>query len=175
MFCPCLRSNIFRTNHPLRHLRTRSSGVLTQRSTIPVDGRVWLDGTTRLIGKHVKKHVRYVQQQDALIGALTVRETLLFAAKLGITSSSTRMKRGKRDLHQHVDTVIARLGLFEQANTKVGTPIQRGLSGGQKRRVSVGEKLVSSTGGDEDNSDIVLVLDEVTSGLDAVAAHEVRQ
>ncbi|KAK9246144.1 P-loop containing nucleoside triphosphate hydrolase protein [Lipomyces tetrasporus] len=153
--------------------KTSLLDVLTQRSTIPVEGRVWLDGTTRLIGKHVKKHVRYVQQQDALIGALTVRETLLFAAKLGITSSSARLKRNKRDLHQHVDTVIARLGLFEQANTKLGTPIQRGLSGGQKRRVSVGEKLVSSIGGHEDNSDIVLVLDEVTSGLDAVAAYEV--
>ncbi|KAK9310887.1 hypothetical protein V1524DRAFT_444153 [Lipomyces starkeyi] len=44
--------------------KTSLLDVLTQRSTIPVDGRVWLGGTTRLIGKHVKKHVRYVQQQD---------------------------------------------------------------------------------------------------------------
>ncbi|KAK9311080.1 P-loop containing nucleoside triphosphate hydrolase protein [Lipomyces starkeyi] len=148
--------------------KTSLLDVLTQRSTISFDGRVWLDGTTGRTCKHVKEHVRYVQQRDALIGALTVRETLLFAAKLGIKSSTSRM-----NLHQHVDIVIARLGLSEQANTKVGTPIQRGLSGGQKRRVSVGEKLVASIDEGEDSADLVLLLDEVTSGLDAVAAYEV--
>ncbi|KAK9243337.1 P-loop containing nucleoside triphosphate hydrolase protein [Lipomyces tetrasporus] len=153
--------------------KTSLLDILARRNTTSVDGRIWLDGITPRDGKQIRNHVRYVQQEDALIGALTVRETLLFAARLGSTSASRLTEGRSLDHYQNVDSVIARLGLSDQANTKIGTPIQRGLSGGQKRRVSVGEKLVANTGGDDSDSVVVLVLDEITSGLDAVAAYEV--
>ncbi|KAK9385170.1 P-loop containing nucleoside triphosphate hydrolase protein [Lipomyces mesembrius] len=167
------RGNMLAVLGPSGSGKTSLLDILANRSTISVDGRIWLDGTTPRDDKQIRNRVRYVQQEDALIGALTVRETLLFAARLGRTSASSPTDGGKRGLYQYVDGVISRLGLSEQANTKIGTPIQRGLSGGQKRRVSVGEKLVANIGGSDDNSCVVLVLDEITSGLDAVAAYEV--
>ncbi|KAK9321779.1 P-loop containing nucleoside triphosphate hydrolase protein [Lipomyces orientalis] len=154
--------------------KTSLLDILARRNTTTVDGRIWLDGITPRDGKQIRNHVRYVQQEDALIGALTVRETLLFASKLGSSTSASRLTQATSlDHYQNVDSVIARLGLSDQANTKIGTPIQRGLSGGQKRRVSVGEKLVANVRGDDSDSAVVLVLDEITSGLDAVAAYEV--
>ncbi|KAK9370456.1 P-loop containing nucleoside triphosphate hydrolase protein [Lipomyces kononenkoae] len=164
------RGNMLAILGPSGSGKTSLLDILANRSTLSVEGRICLDGVTRNGDKQVRNHVRYVQQEDALIGALTVRETLLFAARLGGVSGKSK---GLRNIHQHVDSVISVLGLSEQANTKVGTPIQRGISGGQKRRVSVGEKLVANIGGADGKSCDVLVLDEVTSGLDAVAAYEV--
>ncbi|KAK9342469.1 ABC-2 type transporter-domain-containing protein, partial [Lipomyces starkeyi] len=135
--------------------------VLASRTSLRVDGDVRLTGVPRT--QQLNRY-RYVQQEDALIGSLTVRETLLFAAMLGQTSSH------QDAIAWRVEDVIVRLGLSRQRDTRIGTPLQKGLSGGQKRRVSVGEKLVATCEGEER---IVLFLDEVTSGLDAVAAYEV--
>jgi ABC-type multidrug transport system ATPase subunit len=71
----------------------------------------------------------------------------------------------KREIRDRVDTIIAAFGLREQRNTIIGTPIQKGLSGGQKRRVSVASQLVTSPK--------ILFLDEPTSGLDSVASYEI--
>ena len=53
----------------------------------------------------------------------------------------------------------------EQANTIVGTPIKKGLSGGQKKRLSVASKLVTDPK--------ILFLDEPTSGLDSALSYEI--
>ena len=57
----------------------------------------------------------------------------------------------------HIDRTLVSLGLQDVANNKIGTPIQRGISGGQKRRVTIACSMVSRPR--------VLVLDEPTSGL----------
>lgn len=64
-----------------------------------------------------------------------------------------------------VDDLLEALGLRDQADTLIGTPLRRGLSGGQKRRVGVASQLITGPR--------VLFLDEPTSGLDAHAGREV--
>lgn len=66
---------------------------------------------------------------------------------------------------QRIESLIDAFGLREQANTIIGTPIKKGISGGQKRRVSVASQLLTGPK--------LLFLDEPTSGLDSAASWEV--
>ncbi|KAK4051096.1 hypothetical protein OIO90_004837 [Microbotryomycetes sp. JL221] len=102
----------------------------------------------------------YVEQDDALLGVLTVRETVKFAAKLALPRHTSTQEINKR-----VDDTLSALGLTSVANNRIGTPIQRGISGGQRRRVTLACSIVANPR--------VLVLDEPTSGLDSVAAKQV--
>ncbi len=102
----------------------------------------------------------FVEQEDSLIGSLTARETLNFAAKLGLPSSVTRAERKRR-----VEELLASFGLLRVADTIIGTAIRKGLSGGEKRRVGVASQLITCPK--------ILFLDEPTSGLDSVASFEV--
>jgi ABC-type multidrug transport system ATPase subunit len=102
----------------------------------------------------------YVEQEDSLIGSLTARETLNFAAKLGLPSSVTKAERMRR-----VNGLLSSFGLLRSAETIIGTSIRKGLSGGEKRRVSVASQLITCPK--------ILFLDEPTSGLDSVASFEV--
>jgi ABC-type multidrug transport system ATPase subunit len=103
-----------------------------------------------------------VEQDDALIGALTVRETLHFASRL---SSSGRKTGKKREVLARIEGLLDAFGLREQADALVGTPLRKGISGGQKRRLGVASQLITSPK--------VLFLDEPTSGLDSAAGWEV--
>ncbi|KAF7509405.1 hypothetical protein GJ744_008128 [Endocarpon pusillum] len=102
----------------------------------------------------------FVEQEDSLIGSLTARETLDFAAKLGLPNSVSRAERKRR-----VEELLASFGLLRVADTIIGTAIRKGLSGGEKRRVSVASQLITCPK--------ILFLDEPTSGLDSVASFEV--
>jgi len=102
----------------------------------------------------------YVEQEDALVGALTVRETLNFAARLALPASVSKLERMQR-----IEALLTAFGLAGQANNLIGTPIRKGISGGQKRRVSVAAQLITSPK--------LLFLDEPTSGLDSAASFEV--
>ena len=75
----------------------------------------------------------YVTQDEVLIGTLTVEETLMYAARLRLPVS---MSQG--DKQAIVDGVIAELGLESVRNTYIGNWHIRGISGGQRRRVSIG-------------------------------------
>lgn len=120
-------------------------------------GTVRVNGTTPP-PTTLRRLSRFVEQEDALIGSLTVRETLSFASRL-----STRLSA--RERAARVDDVLSALGLRGQAATLIGTPVRRGVSGGQKRRAGVGAQLMTCPR--------VLFLDEPTSGLDSAASLEV--
>eukprot|EP01114_Cavostelium_apophysatum_P012545 TRINITY_DN2833_c0_g1_i4.p1 TRINITY_DN2833_c0_g1~~TRINITY_DN2833_c0_g1_i4.p1 ORF type:complete len:1333 (-),score=277.19 TRINITY_DN2833_c0_g1_i4:35-4033(-) len=102
----------------------------------------------------------YVTQDDVLLAHLTVRETLTFAAMLKLPSVLS-----KQEKLAQVDSVIAELGLNHCANTQIGGEFIRGVSGGERRRVSIGIQLLTNPS--------LLFLDEPTSGLDSTTANNI--
>lgn len=66
-----------------------------------------------------------------------------------------------------IEALMKAFGLQNQADTIIGTPIRKGVSGGQKRRVSVASQLITSPK--------ILFLDEPTSGLDSASSYEVMR
>ncbi|XP_074060942.1 ATP-binding cassette sub-family G member 8 isoform X1 [Macrotis lagotis] len=106
----------------------------------------------------VKKCVAHVRQHEQLLPNLTVWETLLFVAQLRLPRACSGAQRTKR-----VEDVIAELRLRQCAHTRVGNEYVRGVSGGERRRVSIGVQLLWNPG--------ILILDEPTSGLDSFTSH----
>ncbi|KAF2158337.1 hypothetical protein M409DRAFT_71691 [Zasmidium cellare ATCC 36951] len=100
----------------------------------------------------------YVEQDDALCGSLTVQETLQFAARLSL-------KLSPADEQARVNFLLDAFGLSHHAGTIVGTAVRKGISGGQKRRVSIAAQLITGPK--------IILLDEPTSGLDSQAAFEI--
>jgi energy-coupling factor transporter ATP-binding protein EcfA2/ABC-type multidrug transport system permease subunit len=84
----------------------------------------------------------------------------LLTTHLPTHSTITKSERISR-----LSALISAFGLQDQSSTLIGTPIRKGLSGGQKRRVSVASQLITSPK--------ILFLDEPTSGLDSAASLEV--
>ncbi|XP_062257108.1 ATP-binding cassette sub-family G member 8 isoform X2 [Platichthys flesus] len=129
----------------------RDEGSTTMSGQILINGK---PNTPQL----VKKSIAHVRQDDRLLPHLTVRETLAFVAKLRLPTHYTQAQRDQR-----VDDVIAELRLRQCAHTRVGNDYVRGVSGGERRRVSIAVQLLWNPG--------ILILDEPTSGLDSFTAH----
>ncbi|KJE96294.1 ATP-binding cassette transporter sub-family G member 2c [Capsaspora owczarzaki ATCC 30864] len=110
--------------------------------------------------KELHRIIGYVEQTDTLLGALTVRELLMYTARLRLPSSTTHEQRTDR-----VDYVINVLGLQRCADSVIGSATIRGISGGQAKRVNIGIELITDCR--------VLFLDEPTTGLDSATSYEV--
>ena len=95
----------------------------------------------------------YVTQDDTLIGTLTVRETISYSARLRLPDMMRQEE--KRAL---VEGTIVEMGLQDCADTVIGNWHLRGISGGEKRRVSIALEILMRPR--------LLFLDEPTSGLD---------
>ncbi|MFQ6647535.1 hypothetical protein Gotur_021321 [Gossypium turneri] len=100
----------------------------------------------------------YVTQTDNLFPLLTVEETLMFSAKL-------RLRLPQAQLSSRVKSLIQELGLEHVAMARVGDDRVRGISGGERRRVSIGVDVI--------HDPKVLILDEPTSGLDSTSALQI--
>lgn len=125
----------------------------------------FLSGTILLNGRKTKLSfgtAAYVTQDDNLIGTLTVRETISFSARLRLPDKMPWSE--KRAL---VESTIIEMGLQDCADTVIGNWHLRGISGGEKRRVSIALEILMRPR--------LLFLDEPTSGLDSASAFFVTQ
>ena len=121
-----------------------------------VQGHIYVNGKPRGLSQTLS----YVPQQDLLLNTATVRETFETAAQLRIANISPE------ELKTRVDAVLKDLGLMHREHALVGGGEVRSLSGGERRRVSIGQEIVSS-------QKSVLMLDEPTTGLDSTTAESV--
>uniref|UniRef100_A0A6N2MJJ0 ABC transporter domain-containing protein n=1 Tax=Salix viminalis TaxID=40686 RepID=A0A6N2MJJ0_SALVM len=108
----------------------------------------------------MKRRTGFVAQDDILYPHLTVSETLLFTALLRLPKTLTREEKA-----QHVERVMAELGLSRCRNSMIGGPLFRGISGGEKKRVNIGQEMLINPS--------LLLLDEPTSGLDSTTAQRI--
>ena len=91
---------------------------------------------------------------------VAVLDLSLLSSALINSSSVSKTERLRR-----IDDLLMSFGLRDQSHTIIGTPIRKGISGGQKRRVSVASQLITEPK--------IMFLDEPTSGLDSAASFEV--
>jgi len=145
--------------------------------TVP-RGSMRLTGTRTLVNEpagqehNAPKKTAFVQQEDLLFAQLTTLETLKTSADLRGSSDKAR-----------VGNMILDLGLKKVTNTRVGDAKTRGVSGGEKRRLSIGNELIglghqvsSLPPGDRDGVDTAVIFaDEPTSGLDSYQAQKVME
>lgn len=131
--------------------------VLARRKTMgEITGAVLYNGVHASDLKTLLLRVTgYVTQEDILKETLTVRETLMFQAQVRLDPRLFSPEQ----CATRVEKVMADLGLSHRADSRIGNEANRGLSGGEKKRVAIGVQLVTDPS--------VLFLDEPTSGLDA--------
>ncbi|KAG0148835.1 hypothetical protein CROQUDRAFT_379935 [Cronartium quercuum f. sp. fusiforme G11] len=127
----------------------RKAGQITGITSISIPGREGTSGDGITIG--------LVDQADIISATSTVREALMFAAQLKLPEDVNEVTRNSR-----VSEVMELLGLSHVAHSKIGNDEVRGLSGGERRRVSIGLEMIAKPS--------ILFLDEPTSGLDSVLA-----
>ncbi|KAI6148278.1 hypothetical protein EDD17DRAFT_1889696 [Pisolithus thermaeus] len=124
-----------------------------------VSGTVLLNGRPVSPGE-MSRVSGYVDQEDTLMGTLTVFETVLYSALLRLPRSMSEAEKIAR-----VMGTLQELGIAGIAGKRIGGSGKRSISGGEKRRVSIACELVTSPS--------ILFLDEPTSGLDAYNAQSV--
>lgn len=130
--------------------RYRPYGDMTFNGSVPSDSVI------RSVCSYV------CQDDDALLPSLTVRETLQFSAKLRLPSFMTAAQKKQR-----AEEVLLKLGLKDCADNLIGSDLIKGISGGEKRRVSIAVQILTDPR--------VLLLDEPTSGLDAFTASSIME
>lgn len=86
-----------------------------------------------------RKNIAYVMQEDALLATATPREALIFSAKLRLPPDTSM-----ETIHELVEAMLEELGLEDCANTMIGGPLIKGISGGQKKRTSVGVEIITN-------------------------------
>lgn len=100
------------------------------------------------------------QDDDSLLPYLTVRENLHFAASLRLPTHLSKQEKISR-----AESIILKMGLRDCADNLVGSNLVKGISGGEKRRVTIATQILTEPR--------VLLLDEPTSGLDAFTASSI--
>lgn len=112
------------------------------------------------ISSSVKRRIGFVTQDEVLYPHLTVLETLTYAALLRLPEKLTKAEKAEQ-----AEMVIMELGLNRCRNSMIGGTLFRGVSGGERKRVSIGQEMLVNPS--------LLLLDEPTSGLDSTTAQRI--
>ena len=125
---------------------------------------IWLDNQTvnPATDISIRQRIAFVAQDDSLPVTATPREAILFSARLRLPKSMTTT-----ELVALTTNMLEELHLQECADTVVGGHLVKGLSGGERKRTSVGVELVTQPN--------IVFADEPTSGLDSFNALELCQ
>ncbi|KAJ7852054.1 pleiotropic drug resistance ABC transporter [Mycena olivaceomarginata] len=168
-------SGVVRPGEMLLVLGRPGSGCSTLLKTLTnqtdeyhsVTGNVRYDAISPVdIRAHYRGDVQYCPEDDLHFPTLSVEQTIQFATRLRAPQAKARMVGQSRT--EYIDSMVEMLltifGLREVRSTPVGDSVVRGISGGQKKRVSIAEALATRMRiGAWDNS---------TRGLDASTALE---
>ena len=121
-------------------------------SELPFSGEVLINGTDIHRSKEkLKGIIGHVSQDDLLMEELTVYQNLFFNAKLCFGELTDK------EISDKVLKILMDLGLYETRNLKVGSPLEKTISGGQRKRLNIALELIREPA--------VLFVDEPTSGL----------
>ncbi|KAF9431221.1 hypothetical protein BGZ76_000511 [Entomortierella beljakovae] len=123
------------------------------------EGRILINGQEEDLS-HYRKLIGYVPQEDVMMRELTVHDVLLHSAYMRLPSEMKRTQMTEKVLE-----IIDFLGLTPVMDSVVGDVEQRGISGGQRKRVNIGMELAADPS--------ILFLDEPTSGLDSSTSGDV--
>ncbi|MQM09875.1 hypothetical protein Taro_042755 [Colocasia esculenta] len=123
-----------------------------------LDGNITFNG--QAFSSSMKRRIGFVTQDDVLYQHLTVAETLLYTALLRLPRSLSRVEKAGV-----ADAVMAQLGLSICRDSIIGGPTLRGISGGERKRVSIGQEMLINPS--------LIFLDEPTSGLDSTTAQRI--
>lgn len=134
------------------------SGRQASRGKVVVDSQMEV-GDKKVDPRAFRKHVAYVMQEDALMATATPREAILFSARLRLNGASLA------ECENLTSVMLEELGLESCADVMIGGELIKGISGGQRKRTSIGVELVTNPS--------LVFLDEPTSGLDAEAARNI--
>jgi len=105
--------------------------------------------------------VGIVPQDDVVHADLTVEESLYYSGRLRFPRGTSR-----KQVSGEVDRVLDELDIAHIRTNRIGDAVRRGISGGQRKRVNLGQELLT-------RSTRVLFLDEPTSGLDPQTANDI--
>ncbi|CAI5500409.1 unnamed protein product [Closterium sp. Naga37s-1] len=140
--------------------KTTLLDVLSDRiSSRNLTGEISLNGAP-VKGDTIRRLSAYVMQDDLMFPALTVHETLMYAAELRLPPTVSHAEKAEK-----VRRLIRLLGLTKVENSKIGDENNRGISGGERKRVAIGVEMIGDSK--------ILFLDEPTSGLDSTSAFRV--
>lgn len=124
-----------------------------------ISGEILVNGED-YSGKRIKDISGFVFQDDVLLETMTVREAIEQSALLRLPKTV-----GAEERRNRVEDIIALLHLEGCQNTRIGSPLRKGISGGERKRTAAAMELIANPP--------MLFLDEPTSGLDTFTAYTV--
>lgn len=126
----------------------------------PLKGDIQINGyDLNKEGKNLKGVIGYIPQDDLLIEELTVYQNLYFSASLCFKDFT------EEKITALINKTLLDFDLFEAKDLKVGDPINKFISGGQRKRLNIGMELMREPS--------ILFVDEPTSGLSSMDSERI--